>query len=378
MINILIAGDTCPIEDVEPYFINGDKKTILNGLYPLFDKSDFSLLNLECPLIRKKAPIVKDGPVLGVDVSCIKGIKNIGINAVNLSNNHILDHGEDGLKSTIEACNSAGVSFFGAGKNSLKASKPLIKKIKNKFFCFIGIAEHEFSIAQTNSYGANSIDVIDSLKVLKKYKKEVDFVIMLIHGGKEYYKYPTPNLQKLSRFFVSEGADAIICQHSHCVGTIENYNNRPIIYGQGNFIFESLKKKKSMWYEGMLVSLTFNNDKVSANYIPFKQSDGFLGAKRLNQQEEEIFLNSLYNRSKKIESTEFVDKQWKQKCKDEKYLYASRVRGHNRILRYLNKKIHFSDWFYSKATKLTIRNVVECEVHREGLETLWRDKDIDF
>ena len=88
-------------------------------------------------------------------------------------------------------------------------------------------------------------------------------------------------------------------------------------------------------------------------------------------KEKKEFLRNLEERSKKITSTEYVKEQWLELCKKEKYLYASRVLGHNRVLRILNRKIHFSDWLYSKTTKMMVRNVVECEVHREGLETLW-------
>ena len=73
-----------------------------------------------------------------------------------------------------------------------------------------------------------------------------------------------------------------------------------------------------------------------------------------------------------------VERGWLEYCRREKYLYASGICGHNRWLRFLNRKLHFSDWLYSKTTKLMLRNVVECEVHREVLETLWHDTHTDF
>ena len=126
-----------------------------------------------------------------------------------------------------------------------------------------------------------------------------------------------------------------------------------------------------MWNEGFLVSLAFNEDKVTTKFIPFTQSKDHLGVLLMQGKEKKEFLRNLEERSKKITSTEYVKEQWLELCKKEKYLYASRVLGHNRVLRILNRKIHFSDWLYSKTTKMMVRNVVECEVHREGLETLW-------
>lgn len=374
MSKIIIGGDVCPRGRVENAFINGEEEKILNDLLPVFKDADFRVINLECPLITEETPIKKDGPVLGVHFNTINGLRAIGIDAVNLANNHILDHGEEGLKSTIESCKKHNIDFFGAAKNLEEAQKPLIRIIGGKRFCFMGVAEHEFSIAKDYSWGANPLDPIKIIRTLKTYNNSFDFLIVLVHGGKEYYRNPTPKQQDFCRFLVEEGADAVICQHSHCAGTYEYYNDKPIVYGQGNFIFENLGRNTKMWNEGFLVSLAFNEDKVTTKFIPFTQSKDQLGVLLMQGKEKKEFLRNLEERSKKITSTDYVKEQWLELCKKDKYLYVSRVLGHNRVLRILNRKIHFSDWLYSKTTKMMVRNVVECEVHREGLETLWNDE----
>jgi poly-gamma-glutamate capsule biosynthesis protein CapA/YwtB (metallophosphatase superfamily) len=374
MSTIIIGGDVCPIGKVENAFKKGEEEKILNDLLPVFKDADFRVINLECPLIVKESPIEKDGPVLGANIEAAHGLKAIGIDAVNLANNHILDHGEEGLKSTIESCKKHMIDFFGAAKNLEEAQKPLIKIVGGKRFCFMGVAEHEFSIAKDNNWGANPLDPIKIVRTLKTFRSSFDFLIVLVHGGKEYYRNPTPKQQDFCKFLVEEGADAVICQHSHCAGTYEYYKDKPIVYGQGNFIFENLGRNIKMWNEGFLVSLAFNEEKITANFIPFTQSAGHVGVSLMKGKEKKIFLKNLEERSKKITSVEYVKEQWLELCKKEKYLYASRVLGHNRVLRVLNRKLHFSDWLYSKTTKMMVRNVVECEVHREGLKTLWELK----
>ena len=61
-------------------------------------------MNLECPLIGKVTPISKCGPIFGADNQCIKGLKNAKITLLNLANNHILDHGPQGLENTLKVC----------------------------------------------------------------------------------------------------------------------------------------------------------------------------------------------------------------------------------------------------------------------------------
>ena len=374
MSTIIIGGDVCPRGKVENAFKNGEEEKILNDLLPVFKDADFRLINLECPLITNESPIEKDGPILDAQIDTVNGLKAIGVDAVNLANNHILDHGNEGVKSTIESCKKYEIDFFGAAKNLEEAQKPLIKIIGGKRFCFMGVAEHEFSIAKDDNWGANPLDPIKIVRTLKMYRSSFDYLIVLVHGGKEYYRNPTPKQQDFCRFLVEEGADAVICQHSHCAGTYEHYNDKPIVYGQGNFIFENLGRNTKMWNEGFLVSLAFNKEKITTNFIPFTQSKGKLGVLLMQGKEKKEFLKNLEERSKKITSTQYIKDQWLELCKKEKYLYASRVLGHNRVLRILNLKLHFSDWLYSKKTKMMVRNVVECEVHREGLETIWNSK----
>jgi len=123
MIKIIIGGDVCPINRNESYFKKGDAKSIFNDLLTGLKSADLSIVNLECPLIDKYTPIIKNGPTLGVSSKCINGIKKSGIKLVNLANNHILDHGWQGIKNTIEVCKKEGVDIIGAGKNQEEAGE---------------------------------------------------------------------------------------------------------------------------------------------------------------------------------------------------------------------------------------------------------------
>lgn len=153
MIKIIIGGDVCPINRNESYFKKGDAKSIFNDLLPEFKYADFSIVNLECPLIDKSTPIIKNGPILGIPSKCINGIKNSGVKLVNLANNHILDHGWQGLKNTIETCQKAGINIIGAGKNQEEAGEIKIYKINNIRIVILSMTEHECSTIDKMSYG---------------------------------------------------------------------------------------------------------------------------------------------------------------------------------------------------------------------------------
>lgn len=73
--------------------------------------------NLECQLIERSSPIRKTGPILGVPPSCAEALQKAGVGLLTLANNHLLDHGEAGLRHTMAVCRQTGIATVGAGAN---------------------------------------------------------------------------------------------------------------------------------------------------------------------------------------------------------------------------------------------------------------------
>lgn len=73
---------------------------------------------------------------------------------------------------------------------------------------------------------------------IAKLKTECDFVVVCYHGGKEKFRFPSPNMIRVFKKIADKGADIVIAQHTHCIGTYEEYKGSLLVYGQGNFIFD--------------------------------------------------------------------------------------------------------------------------------------------
>jgi hypothetical protein len=376
MANILIGGDIAIVGRAPLLFSEGNAEEIFGNILPYFRDTDLNAVNLECALMMNGAePIAKDGPALGAPVECIKGISNSRIKLLNLANNHSFDYGAEGLRTTIESCNRAGIGYFGAGMNIQEAREILVREVKGIRTGFLGMAEHEFSLATKTRAGANPLDIIDFVRIVAPRRKELDFLIVLLHGGKEHYPYPSPQLMKTCRFLVEQGASAVICQHSHCSGCYEVYKGAPIVYGQGNLVFD-LGGRPDHWHQGFLVQLELgNNGQCAMKMIPYRQFGERAGLREMQGEERSKFLAAMAHRSEQILNADFVHENWLKHCCGEKYNYFSLLYGYNRLMRVLNRKLHYSDWLYTRKKKLMVRNVVECETHREVLETLWRDEN---
>ena len=198
---IIICGDLCPTLDTIEYFESEDSQGLFNDLIPVFNKAAFVLGNLEFVLTDTPKPIKKAGPILHGKKKYIKVLKKAGIQAISLANNHIKDCGEEGVKSTIKACKENDVDFFGAGENITKAKVPYIKIVEGYKIGVITFAEQEFNVATATEYGSSFLDPYEDYDKIQAFKKNVDYLIVLYHGGIEHYEYPSPLLQKKCRKF---------------------------------------------------------------------------------------------------------------------------------------------------------------------------------
>lgn len=370
--SILIASDTCPIGRNQRPFEYGDAQTLLNDLLPEFEQADLSIVNLECPLIQRESPTEKCGPNLGAPVGCGNGLKAMGVDVVGLANNHIMDHGPKGLRTTIEALDEHGILHVGAGEDLDAARRILVREIGGVRIGILAVTEHEFCIASNESPGANPLDVIDFVRNINAHRSEYDKLIVLVHGGNEYYRYPRPDLMDTCRFYVEQGANAVICQHSHCVGCMEIYQGVPVIYGQGNFLFD-FPSKEAVWCEGALICLNINDvGEFGIRLIPYCQSDDQPGARRLTREEEEVFLENFAVRSEAIADASFVKAQWEAFCKDKSSYYLNTLHGKPGLLRRLAGKLDMLHYLDSREVQRVRLHLIRCESLREALITVLR------
>ena len=368
---IIICGDLCSTEDTKVYFENNDSNALFNDVLPVFNKADFVFGNLEFVLTDSPKPIKKAGPILHGKTNYIQVLKKAGIQTVSLANNHIKDCGEEGVKSTIKACKENDVDFFGAGENITKAKEPYIKIVEGYKIGVITFAEQEFNVATATEYGSSFLDPYEDYDKIEVFKKKVDYLIVLYHGGIEYYEYPSPLLQKKCRKFIEKGADLVTCQHSHCIGTIEDYNEGTILYGQGNTLF-GYREGNDSWNQGLLIKLIFNNllAKPSLELIPIHATKK--GISCIEPSIGAELLARMYQRSKKINEAVFIETSWIAFCNAKKALYLPYLFGFGRYFISLNRilKNKLVTIFYSKRAIRTNHNVIRCEAHNEVIHTI--------
>lgn len=301
---LLITGDL-----VINRSYNGEKqldKNIIN----LFNKSDYNIINLEAPITNGESKIYKTGPnIKSNEEGTLDVIKSLNVNIVTLANNHVLDYGEQGVSDTLMFCNENKIKTVGAGKNLEEASKILYFETIEGKIAIINFAENEWSSASMDSAGANPMDIIDNTRQIDIAKDNADFVILIIHGGHEYYNLPSPRMQKQYRFYAEQGVDLIVGHHTHCISGYETWKGVPIYYSLGNFLFTH-NSSLTDWYYGLILEVNINSGKIQTELHPVQQEKENFKLGLLNGEEYSLIMNRVNGYSKVIEDRNNLIGEW--------------------------------------------------------------------
>lgn len=364
---LLFCGDFVISEGV-----SYEKSKIGSCVLDLFESSDFNVVNLECPVTESSSSnkINKTGPHLKGNPNCIQDVlKELKVGLVTLANNHVLDYGEKGVEDTISFCDTNNIQPVGAGKNLQFSKKAFRKEFDGIKISILNFAENEWASAKENEAGANPLDLIDNLEQIKEEKNNADIVIVVIHGGHEFYSLPNPRMVKQYRFYADNGADLIIGHHPHCISGNEIHNGTPIYYSLGNFIFTKPSKYDD-WYTGLILRVIIDEQKkISCEPIPTIQDKSDYSIRLCKEEDKKNVIESIENLSSIIQNNSKLNNEWDKyvMLKSNTYLniFSPLTFINNNFLRAVFFKLKISKIFKSKDTLKLYLNLMRCEAHSD-------------
>ena len=348
---ITLCGDVSITQKNRYLWEEGNVQSIFGKISQLFHSSDRVIVNLECALTEKDTAIRKFGPNLKGPAIAADILKEAGVTDCGLSNNHIYDFSKPGMDDTVRELERVGLNYTGIGVNEADSRKDLVIEQDGKTVRVITVCEHEYSYAMSDFLGARPYDPYDTAEDIRNAKKAADYVIVMYHGGKEQCRYPSPRLRKLCRAMVMEGADLVLCQHSHCIGCTEEFQSGTIVYGQGNFHFLYPDySKEAGWTEGLAVRVDLT-EKPSIQLIPVVTTE--TGMDLASEEVASQILDELAARNVALADGTWLDR-WHEFCLSKQEVYENAVAG------------------FAKGGELDIElfaHYLDCEAHTD----VWRE-----
>ncbi len=202
--------------------------------------ADIAIGNLEVTLAGKP---YKGYPTFSSPDTLVDALRDSGIDALVLANNHCVDRRKKGLERTLNILDKKGMPRTGVFKDSLDriTHNPIILEAKG---IRLAVLNYTYGTNGIQVQYPNIVNQIDTSQmaddIITARRKNVDEIVVCMHWGWEYHTSPNPEQKKLTQFLWHKGVKIVIGSHPHVVQPMELYqdtaDSRMVAYSMGNFI----------------------------------------------------------------------------------------------------------------------------------------------
>lgn len=254
------AGDVMLDRGVEASVkknLEGDFSRLFDN-FTMFQNDDISFINLEGP-VSDVGYNVGSKYSFRMDPQVLPKLKDAGVDIVSFANNHIGDYTAKAFVDTLKRLSDNGILFAGGGANYTEASTPTVIEKNNIKTCFLAYSDvgPNWMKATEKNPGILLLSDLNFSNTISSAKSVCDVLVVSVHWGDEY-KPHTARQTKFARLAIDSGADIVVGHHPHVPQDVEIYNNKPIMYSLGNFIFDQSWSKPTM--QGLVVQLKAYKD----------------------------------------------------------------------------------------------------------------------
>lgn len=224
--------------------------------------ADVFCVNLESPFISSDSQPIDTKWRHGSSAENVTVLGTLGIDLVNIANDRIFDYAAKGLTDTINALELNKIAYIGGGKTLEDARTPRYILACGRKIAIVSAVQTKTDNTMAPEAGVKTAGLIYSTNstyfnaMISDAAENSDYVIVYTDWENGTNAKPDASQAVLAHNFIDAGADIVIGTKSTVVQSIEYYDNKPIIYGIGNFWYETDK------HEALLVEINFTRDTV--------------------------------------------------------------------------------------------------------------------
>jgi poly-gamma-glutamate capsule biosynthesis protein CapA/YwtB (metallophosphatase superfamily) len=263
-VQILFGGDVMFDRYIRDVSERRGQAYVLSCLEDTLSAADYAVVNLEGPITEYESLSrgTRDGEAghyrFTFPPETATTLRDSGIDAVHLGNNHMRDFGSDGVVQTVATLTAARVAHFG-NPNDAPEARTHATTVRGVPITFV-------------SWNDWAQDEVATLQSIRNARESGSVPIVYTHWGDEYVGAPE-RVRVLAHRFVEAGAALIIGSHSHVEGEYERYQGVDIYYSLGNLVFDQYFSEAVR--NGILVRATIQDGAITTERIPVRlETDG--------------------------------------------------------------------------------------------------------
>lgn len=273
---LTFAGDVLFSEQyLSAYDKNGISAIADTDMLSEMQGADLFILNEEFPFSLRGEPMADKQFTFRTDPKYVKIFQDLGADIVTVANNHALDFGKDAFCDTLETLDQAGITRIGGGYNITEASAPAVRTINGQTFAVFGATRvspsYDWYATDSQPGMFQTYDPAKLNAAVKEAAQAYDHVIVFVHWGIERNETPEEYQRQLAKGYIESGADLIVGCHPHVLQGFEYYNDVPIVYSLGNYLFGNRPG------ETVLLKAVFSADgSLKIQLVPCQRVNGVL------------------------------------------------------------------------------------------------------
>ena len=270
----------------------------------------------------------------------VKGLEAAGFAAVSCASN--VTYGSQTILNSLSTLDTAKIGHCGAGRNLEEARRPAIVERGGVQFGFLsytsvfwpvghaagtdtpGVA----TIKATTAYqpGPRALEMpgvpplvvttpdpteLEAMKNdVRRLREEADIVVASCHWGVSGSSVVADYQRAIGHAAIEAGADIVIGHHPHVLQEIEIWQDRPIFYSMGNFVFD-WERMRNKNLDGLIVYCTIRDRHlVDIAFAPVRRNnDNFIELLQANRDEGGKIVDHVCNLSSKVNTEITVENE---------------------------------------------------------------------
>ncbi len=280
---IVFTGDVLLARNIEQLIKRNGASYPFIKTATIFENAPVVIGNFESAILQKHIQTPAYITTFSVDAKLVPLLTDAGFTHVSLANNHSFDYGAETFAHTVDTLYTNKLNPLGHPQNSTSS-------LTSTFVS----GDYTIGVIALNQV-FTTLPWLAIEESLKQLGETSDYQIAYIHWGDEYILKHNQSQEDTAKKLIDLGVDAVVGHHPHVTQDIQIYNDKPIFYSLGNFLFDQYFSVDVQ--QGLVLRLMLATSSAEYTLVPISSEGTPSQPHKMVEADAALFLKNLARRS---------------------------------------------------------------------------------